>query len=72
MCLATPMQLERIEENYGYVAHGGKEYKVELSLIDEPKVGDWLFAHGEMAVSRIPSIEAEKILELIQQAEHSH
>lgn len=69
MCLATPMQLVRIEdEDYGYVEHGGKEYKVMLSLIDDPAVGDWLLAHGELAVSRVSSKEAENIIRLINQS----
>ncbi len=72
MCLATPMQIKRIKENYGYLEHGGKEYRVELSLIDEPKTGDWILAHGELAVSRIPSKDAQEILELINQSGHSH
>jgi hydrogenase assembly chaperone HypC/HupF len=63
------MQIIRIEENYGFVEHGGKEYKVELSLLDEPKVGDWILAHGEMAVSSLPEDEALKIIELINTAE---
>ncbi len=72
MCLATPMKMTRVEGDYGYVVHGGKEYKVELSLIDDPQVGDWILAHGELAVSRIPSKDAEEILQLISQAHSSH
>jgi hydrogenase expression/formation protein HypC len=69
MCLATPMKLMRIEDDYGFVEHGGKEYKVELSLIDNPQVGDWLLAHGELAVSRVPEEEAKQIIELIRRAD---
>lgn len=72
MCLATPMKLVRIEEEYGFVEHGGKEYKVELSLIDNPKVGDWLLAHGEIAVNRVSSKDAEDILRLVSQASTNH
>ena len=72
MCLATPMELVRIRGPYGYVVHSNKEYKVDLSLIDNPKVGDWILAHGELAVSRIPSKDAQEILELISQAGTSH
>ena len=70
MCLATPMQLIRIEGDYGFIEHGGKEYRVELSLIDAPKVGDWILAHGELAVSKIPDVDAKEILELILQTNH--
>ena len=70
MCLATPMKLVRLDGEYGFVEHNNKEYRVELSLIDNPKVGDWLLAHGEIAVSRIPSKDAEEILQLIQASSH--
>lgn len=69
MCLATPMKLIRIEDEYGFVEHGGKEYRVELSLIDEPKVGDWLLAHGEIAVNRVSEHDAHDIIALINQAD---
>jgi hydrogenase maturation factor len=64
------MKLIRIEEEYGFVEHDGKEYKVGLSLIDEPKVGDWLLAHGEIAVNRVSSKDALDILKLIQSSSH--
>jgi len=70
MCLATPMKLSKIEGEYGFVEHNGKEYRVELSLIDEPKVGDWLLAHGEIAVNKVSDKDATDILELITKSEH--
>lgn len=72
MCLATPMQLKKIEGDYGFVEHGDKDYRVDLGLIDNPVVGDWLLAHGELAVSRIPSKDAQEILQLISQANANH
>jgi len=70
MCLATPMKLSKIEGEYGFVEHNGKEYRVELSLIDEPKVGDWLLANGEIAVNKVSDKDATDILELITKSEH--
>jgi len=69
MCLATPMKLIRVDGDRGFVEHGGKEYLVSLSLIDLPKVGDWLLAHGEIAVSRVPEEDALEIIELIRRSE---
>jgi len=66
------MKLTRVEGEYGFVEHGGKEYKVELSLIDNPQVGDWILAHGELAVSRVPEVDALEILALVAKAEHTH
>ena len=72
MCLATPIELIRIEKEWGYIKHEGHEHKISLSLIDNPKVGDWLLAHGELAVSKIEDIEAARILSLIAQSGHTH
>jgi len=72
MCLATPMKLVRLDGEYGFVEHAGKEYRVALSLIDNPKPGDWLLAHGEIAVSRVPEKDALEIIELITKSETSH
>jgi hydrogenase expression/formation protein HypC len=69
MCLATPMKLIKVEKGLGFVEHGGKEYKVNLDLIDNPKIGDWILAHADLAVSRLPEKEALEILELISTSE---
>jgi len=66
MCLATPMELKKIKGEWGYVIHDGKEYKVSLSLIPKPKVGDWILAHGELGINKIPANEAKNILKLIK------
>lgn len=72
MCLATPIELKRIEDEWGFVEHDNHEHKISLSLIDEPKVGDWLMVHGDLAVSRIEASEAARILTLITQSGHTH
>ena len=72
MCLATPMKLVKVDGENGFVEHNGKEYPVSLSLIDLPKVGDYLLAHGEIAVSRVPEEDALEIIELIGKSEVSH
>ena len=72
MCLATPMKLVKVTGESGFVEHGGKEYPVSLALIDDPQVGDWLLAHGEIAVSRVPEEDALEIIELISKSEATH
>jgi len=72
MCLAIPMELKRIEGEWGYIEHEGHNHRVSLLLIEKPMVGDWLLAHGDLAVSRIEANEAARILSLIAQSNHSH
>jgi hydrogenase assembly chaperone HypC/HupF len=72
MCLATPVELKRIDGEWGFVEHDGHEHKISLSLIDRPKVGNWILAHGDLAVSRIEANEAARILSLIAESGHTH
>lgn len=48
--------------------HGGKDFQVSLQLVPKAKVGDWLLAHGEIAINTIPEAEALDILKLVDKA----
>jgi len=69
MCLATPLQIKSIKKNVAVVEHDNKDFEVSLQLVPKAKVGDWLLAHGEIAINTIPENEALDILKLIQKAE---
>lgn len=68
MCLATPLQIKKIEKGIATVSHGGKEYPVSLQLIPNAKVGDWVLTHGEIGISILSANEAENILKLIEKS----
>lgn len=68
MCLATPLQIEKIEKGSATVSHSGKDYEVSLQLIPQARVGDWILTHGELAISIIPEEEASEILKLIKKS----
>lgn len=68
MCLATPLQIKKIKDNFATVEHDGKNFKVSLQLTPKARVGDWLLVHGELAINTIPENEALDILRLIHQA----
>ncbi|MCX6731481.1 MAG: HypC/HybG/HupF family hydrogenase formation chaperone [Candidatus Parcubacteria bacterium] len=66
MCLATPMKILEIKkDNKAVVGSAKHTHEVDLSLIKEPKVGEYILAHGDLAINKIPLTEAKKILELI-------
>lgn len=65
MCLATPVQIKKIENNIATVSHDGKDFKVSLQLVPKAKVGDWLLTHGEIGINTISNSEALDILALI-------
>jgi len=67
MCLATPMKIMKIKkDNKAVVGSNNHHHEIDLSLIKKPKVGDYVLAHGDMAINKLPKKEAEKILKLIK------
>lgn len=72
MCVATPVRLIKIDGRKGIIKSEGEEKAVDLSLVEEPKINDWLLVHGEMAVGKIDADEAKEILKLAKQCQHSH
>lgn len=68
MCLATPIQIKKIDKGTATVEHDGKSFKVSLQLIPNAKVGDWIMAHGEIGISILPEEDAHDILNLIRRS----
>jgi hydrogenase expression/formation protein HypC len=66
MCLATPMKILKIKGDKAIVGSAKHTHEVDLSLIKEPKVGEYILAHGDMAINKLPLTEAKKILKLIK------
>lgn len=71
MCVATPLKIKKIDGSTGVVNHDGKDFDVSLHLIPKAKVGDWILAHGEIAISIISSKDAKDILGLISKSQES-
>jgi hydrogenase expression/formation protein HypC len=70
MCLAIPMKVIEIQENkIGKVEAGGVEYAVNLTLIADVKLGDYVIIHAGFAIEKLDEEEAGKTLELFSQLE---
>jgi hydrogenase assembly chaperone HypC/HupF len=59
------MKILKIKGKTGIVGSEQHTHTVDLSLIKNPKIGDYVLAHGDMAINKIPLTEAKKILQLI-------
>lgn len=66
MCLAVPGKVKKIEENFAYFDFDGEEYKADISLSPEVKIGDWILMHDGRALSKISQREAQENLEFIK------
>ncbi|RJO62335.1 HypC/HybG/HupF family hydrogenase formation chaperone [candidate division WS5 bacterium] len=67
MCLATPIQIDRIDKDFAY---SGKT-KVSIQLLKNVEKGDWILAHDNLAIATLPESEAKTILNLIKST-HCH
>lgn len=75
MCLAVPGILKSITNEidemfrFGKVSFEGVEREVNLSMVPEAKVGDYLLVHVGTAISIVDEEEARNTMEIIKQLE---
>lgn len=70
MCLGIPMQIKEVmDDNLGRVALGEVEYTCDLSLIEDPRVGEYVILHAGYAIERLDEKEALETLELFAEIE---
>ena len=69
MCLAVPMQIEKIEGDRGIVKVGGVEREVGLQLLKDVKVGDYVIVHAGFAIQHLDEEEAAETLALFAEME---
>ena len=62
MCLAVPAKIESILGETGQVSVGGNRIKADLSLIEDPKVGDYVLVHAGFAIAKYSPEEAAESL----------
>ena len=66
MCLATPCKVIKIEKDWVTVKSPDHLHRVNICLLKNVKIGDYLLVHGEMALNKLSKSEAEKILKLVK------
>lgn len=65
MCLAVPMKIMEVKDNStGIVELEGTKYDVDLSLIADPAVGDFVIIHAGFAIEKLDPEEADTRLDL--------
>jgi hydrogenase expression/formation protein HypC len=68
MCLAIPGKILEISEDCkARIDYGGVIREANLSLIENPKVGDYVIVHAGYAIQTLDAAEAQETLELFRQ-----
>ncbi len=72
MCLAVPMKIVEILENgKALVRQDDLETEVDLTLIQDPKIGDYVIIHAGYAIDLLDLQEAEERLKLFRAMEEA-
>ncbi len=71
MCLAFPGRVLEKSGERGNVDFGGVRREVNLSLIPDSKVGDYVVVHAGFAIQLLDKEEAEETLKLWQEVSES-
>ena len=58
MCLAVPAEVKKIEENSAEIESFGVKQEVDISLIPDVKIGDFVIVHAGFAIQIIDREEA--------------
>lgn len=67
MCLAIPVKVKKVSKNAAIVEDGKK---VDISLVQDLKPGDYLLVHEHLAINKISKKEAGQILALAKECHH--
>jgi hydrogenase expression/formation protein HypC len=67
MCLAVPLLLTEKKGDEGVAEMAGVKRKVNLSLLENPKVGDYVIVHSGFAIAVLDQAEAKETLSLIRE-----
>lgn len=72
MCLGIPGKVISIEAERGEVLFGTVKRIIDLRLVDDVKVGEYVLVHAGFAISKLDPEEARKTLELIAEIQSAN
>lgn len=67
MCLAVPMKLIALENSgFGTAELEGVKYRVNVSLLEECKVDDYVIVHAGFAIEKLDQKDADETLAMLE------
>ena len=67
MCLAVPMKVIEINGYLCMAEVGRVKREINLMLLDNVKIGDYVIVHAGSAIQKLDEVEAEKTLSLLRE-----
>ncbi|MCM8800873.1 MAG: HypC/HybG/HupF family hydrogenase formation chaperone [Candidatus Omnitrophica bacterium] len=66
MCLAIPAKVISIEKNLAKVDIAGVLRKVDVRLLEDLKIGDYILVHAGFGIEKINKREAKETLKILE------
>jgi hydrogenase expression/formation protein HypC len=68
MCLAIPAKVIQVDTSRsGRVDYLGTKVKVDFTLLENVRPGDWVIVHAGFAITRLDEKEAQETLTLLRE-----
>lgn len=71
MCVAVPVEVIEIIGSEALVNFGGVKKRVNIDLIEDLKIGDYILFHAGCGLQKLDKEEAEKTLEIFKKLANS-
>ncbi|MCX7927038.1 MAG: HypC/HybG/HupF family hydrogenase formation chaperone [Candidatus Omnitrophica bacterium] len=66
MCLAIPVKILKIKGNTAIADFWGIQKQIDVRLVADVRVGDYVLVHAGFAIEKINKTQARKNLELLK------
>jgi len=66
VCLAVPAQLVEVDGDQAVACLHGNRLSINVSLIHEPRVGDWVLLHAGFAIQRLEGTDLEETWAILE------
>jgi hydrogenase expression/formation protein HypC len=67
MCLAVPMRVVKIEGSDAIVDLGGVKKQINLGLLEDVKLGEYVIVHAGFAIQKVNEKEAKETIEILKE-----
>jgi hydrogenase expression/formation protein HypC len=69
LCLAVPARVEEVRDTKALVDFGGVRREVDVTLVEECSVGDYVIVHAGFAIQIMDEEDAQETLALLRELE---
>jgi hydrogenase expression/formation protein HypC len=67
MCLAIPMKVKKIKEDFAQVESGRLTRNINIQMLPSIKLGDYVLVHAGFAIEKVDPDKAKETLRLISE-----